>query len=104
MVAELEIGLGELGQKDTVFAIKHPRDIHRMIIAYLGVFCTMAGADERNAPAEVDGVEPEFLAETGVLAEPRLEMAVGGLPVIPAGGGGVDGASLGAEIVNIERF
>ena len=56
----------------------------------------------RNTPAEMNGVEPEFFFDGGVRAEPRFKMAVGGLPVVPFGGGGIDSAGAGAEIINIE--
>ena len=56
----------------------------------------------RNTPAEMNGVEPKFFFNSGVETEPRFKMAVGGLPVVPFGGGGINGASAGPEIINIE--
>lgn len=58
----------------------------------------------RDAPAEVDEVKPEFFGDGGVGAEPGFEDLVGGLPVAPLDSGFINGASVGAEVVNIERF
>lgn len=52
----------------------------------------------------MDGMEPEFFLERGVGAEPDLENIVGSLPVMPIDSGFVDGASLSAKVVNVERF
>ena len=61
-----------------------------------------AGAEVRDAPAKMNGVEPELFFHGGARTEPRFEMAVGGLPVMPFDGGGIDGAGGGAEVVNVE--
>lgn len=47
-------------------------------------------------------MEPEFFGESGTRAEPGFEIAVGSLPVGPAGTRRFDGASFGAEIINVE--
>ena len=60
-----------------------------------------AGAEIGNAPAEADGVKPEFLPKVGVKAEPGLQVSVLGLPVFPDGGGASDGAGLGTKVINI---
>ncbi len=46
-------------------------------------------------------MEPEFFGESGVRAEPGFEILVGGLPVLPVDGGAVNGAGIGAEVINI---
>ena len=66
------------------------------------MFGAALGAEVGNAPAEVDGVEPEGFAWFRVGAEPFLEVAVGGLPVLPVDGGLVDGAAQSAEVVDVE--
>lgn len=60
-----------------------------------------AGAKVGNAPAEADGVKPEFLSKGGVRAEPGLQVSVLGLPILPDGGGASDGAGLGTKVINI---
>ena len=46
-------------------------------------------------------MEPEFFFNGGIFAEPVLEIFIRCLPVFPDSGGGFDGASFGAEIVDI---
>ena len=58
----------------------------------------------RNTPAEMNGVEPEFFSDGRVRAEPRFKVMIGGLPVVPFGGGGINGASGGAEVIDVERL
>lgn len=50
----------------------------------------------------MDDVEPELFGECGVGPKPIFKILIGSLPVLPNGGGGLDGASFGAEIVNVE--
>lgn len=49
-------------------------------------------------------MEPEFFARFGVTAEPVFKILVGGLPVLPSGGGAIDGATGGAKIVDVKWF
>ncbi len=65
---------------------------------------TAARADKRDAPAEMDEVKPKFFSESGVGAKPVLQIMVGSLPVLPAGRDGAHSATLGAKVINIERF
>ncbi len=57
-----------------------------------------------DAPAEVDGGEPEAGFETWFFAGPIFEIFVRSLPVLPVGAARFDGAGFGAKVVNIERF
>jgi hypothetical protein len=53
------------------------------------------------APAKVDHVEPEFGLHGRVGAEPRFEVGIGDLPVVPVSRDGAHSASLGAKVINI---
>lgn len=57
-----------------------------------------------NAPTKENELEPEFFLEAGMLADPRLEIAVRGLPILPIEARGVNGAGSGAEIIVVKRF
>ena len=52
----------------------------------------------------MDNVEPEFFSQCRVVAEPRFEVAVRGLPVLPDNSAGFDSAGIGAKIINIKWF
>ena len=68
------------------------------------LFCAALGAEVGDTPAEVDKVEPEFLAWFWMRAEPGFEIIIGGLPVLPFDSSLVDGATGGAVVVNVERL
>ena len=56
----------------------------------------------RNAPTEMDEMEPEFILRGGMRAEPSLKVFVGSLPILPVGGSGFNSAGFGTEIINIK--
>ena len=60
------------------------------------------GANERNAPAKMNDVEPEFFGWSGARAKPRFKVFIRSLPVLPNSGAGFDGAAVGAEVINIK--
>ena len=65
-------------------------------------FCAMLGAEEGDAPAEMNEVEPKLFSDGGIGAEPRFEILIGGLPVFPLNSSGINGTGFGAKIVDIE--
>ena len=54
-----------------------------------------------NAPTKMDYVEPEFGLHGRVWAEPRFEVGIGDLPVVPVSRNGTHSTSLGAKVINI---
>lgn len=62
---------------------------------------TLFGAEVRDAPTQVDEMEPRPFERARLGAEPRFEIVIRFLPVLPDGSGGFDGARLGAEVIII---
>ena len=50
----------------------------------------------------MDGAEPEFFLKARVWTEPRFEILVGSLPVMPVSRNGMHGGSFGAKVVNVK--
>lgn len=68
------------------------------------LFGAVTRAEIGDAPAKMNGVEPEFFFDGGVVPKPFFEVMVGSLPILPFSGGRVDGTGVSTKIVNIKRF
>lgn len=74
-----------------------------MLFYHKTIVLAAFGSKVRNAPSEMDDVEPEALGDAWVGAGPGFEGLIGGLPISPNGRRRTDGAGLGAEIIDVER-